>query len=551
MAKYLIIGGVAAGMSAAARLRRLDEQCDIVVLERGGYISYANCGLPYYVGGEITNRDNLLLQTPQSFKNRFNVEVRIFSEAVAVNSEQKIVSVNNIQTGEKYDEKYDTLLLAPGCSPLRPKIPGIDHQAIKTLWTIPDTDEIKASVNGGTIKKAVIVGGGFIGLEMAENLRLCGIEVTLVEMAQQVMNVIDPEMAAIVHSELKKHGVKLYLNEVVTGFERLSGEGVMVRLGGGIGIEADLVLLSIGVKPNTAFLAESGIALGSHGHIIVDKQLRTNLPDVYAAGDAIEVVNPFTGKQTAVPLAGPANKQGRIAADNIHGKSPQSYNGTMGTAIAKVFDLAVGVTGATEKLCKSEGISYQSVITHSSHHAGYYPGATMLSFKLLFSAEDRRLLGAQVIGREGVDKRIDVISTAIKAGMTVDDLTEIEHAYAPPYSSAKDPVNMIGFVAQNSLDGLVKNISFDGVKLAVENGAYLLDVRSPGEFAAGTIASSVNIPVDVLRNKLDKLPHDRTILVFCKVGLRGYIACRILAASGFTNCVNLTGGYETYHLVTD
>jgi NADPH-dependent 2,4-dienoyl-CoA reductase/sulfur reductase-like enzyme/rhodanese-related sulfurtransferase len=546
MAKHLIIGGVAAGMSAAARLRRLDEGCEIVVLERGEYISYANCGLPYYVGGEISERDYLLLQTPQSFKNRFNVEVRINSEAVAINPERKSVSVKSNLTGELYEESYDTLLLAPGGSPLRPSIPGIDNPAIKTLWTIPDTDEIKSAVDSGLVKNAVVVGGGFIGLEMAENLRLRGIEVSLIEMAPQVMNVIDSEMAAIVHRELRKKGVELYLNETVIGFEQLPEERVQVQLGNGGVIEAELVLLSIGVKPNTAFLAGSGITLGARGHIVVDEYLRTNLPDVYAAGDAIEVANPFTGKKTAVPLAGPANKQGRIVADNIDGKNLRNYKGTMGTAIAKVFDLAVGLTGATEKFCRGEGIAYQSVITHSNHHAGYYPGAAMLSFKLLFSPEDRRILGAQVVGREGVDKRIDVIATAIKGKMTVDDLTEIEHAYAPPYSSAKDPVNMIGFVAQNSLDGLVKNISCDEVLAAVEKGAYLLDVRSPGEYAAGTIAGAINIPVDVLRDKFSGLPNDRTILVFCKVGLRGYIACRILAAKGFTNCVNLSGGYETF-----
>jgi len=395
------------------------------------------------------------------------------------------------------------------------------------------------------------VGGGFIGLEMAENLRIRGIQVALVEMEPQVMNVIDSEMAAIVHRELLKNGIELYLGETVTGFEQLPGGGVLVSLGSGIGIKADMVLLSIGVKANTGFLVDSGIQLGSRGHIIVDNYLRTNKAGIYAAGDAIEVVNPLTGKNTAVPLAGPANKQGRIAADNMHGKTTRSYNGTMGTAIAKVFDLAVGVTGATEKFCSTEGIPYTSVIIHSNHHAGYYPGATTLSFKLLFSPENRRVLGAQVVGREGADKRIDVIATALKGKMTVDDLTEIEHAYAPPYSSAKDPVNMIGFVAQNILDGLVSSTTFDRVKRAVEDGAYLLDVRSPDEFKEGSISGAVNIPLDTLRDKISKLPKDRAILIFCKVGLRGYIASRILAARGFTNCANLSGGYETYSCAID
>jgi NADPH-dependent 2,4-dienoyl-CoA reductase/sulfur reductase-like enzyme/rhodanese-related sulfurtransferase len=548
MAKYLIIGGVAAGMSAAARLRRLDEKSEIIVLERGGYVSYANCGLPYYVGNEISNRDDLLLQSPQSFKRRFNVDVRIHSAAVAVHPDKKTVAVKNLLTGEQYEEGYDSLLLTPGGSPVRPAIPGCEHPAIKTLWTIPDTDEIRTMVDNSNIRNALVVGGGFIGLEMAENIRIRGIEVTLVEMAPQVMSVIDPEMAAIVHRELRKNGIELHLSETVTAFEPLPGGGVRAQLGSGTLIEADIVLLSIGVKPNTGFLADSGIELGARGHIVVDGHLRTNQPDIYAAGDAIEVVNPFSGKKTAVPLAGPANKQGRIAADNIHGITSRSYTTTMGTAIAKVFDLAVGVTGATEKFCRAENIPYHSVINHSGHHAEYYPGAAMLSFKLIFCPETRRVFGAQVVGLEGVDKRIDVIATAIKGRMTVDDLTEIEHAYAPPYSSAKDPVNMIGFMAQNILDGLAGNITCDCVAQAVAEGAYLLDVRSPDEFRAGTIPGAINIPVDILRRKLSKLPKNVPILVFCKVGVRGYIASRILTGHGFTNCLNLSGGIDTFNM---
>ncbi len=546
MAKHLIIGGVAAGMSAAARLRRLDEDAEIVVLERGDYVSYANCGLPYYVGNEISQRDDLLLQTPASFKRRFNVDVRVRNEAVAVDPAGKAVTVRNTLSGESTEERYDTLLLAPGGSPFRPPLRGIDHPAIHTLWTIPDTDKIKGMVDCGSVSRAVIVGGGFIGLEMAENLHMRGVKVTLVEMAPQVMNVIDPEMAALVHRELRKNGVELHLNETVTGFGQGAGERVLVQLGSGDSIDADLVLLSIGVVPNTGFLGDSGIELGPRGHIIVDQYLRTNMPDVYAAGDAIEVVNPFTGKKTAVPLAGPANKQGRIAAGNIKGTTIRSYFSTMGTAIAKVFDVAVGVTGATEKFCRAESIPYHSVIIHPNHHAGYYPGAALLTFKLLFCPDSRRVLGAQVIGREGVDKRVDVIATAIQAKMTVDDLTEIEHAYAPPYSSAKDPVNMIAFVAQNILNGLTNSISYDAVQRVLEEGAFLLDVRTPGEFAAGTIAGAVNISVDTLRDNLAKLPRERTILIFCKVGLRGYIASRILAGHGFSNYVNLSGGYDTY-----
>lgn len=546
MAKYLIIGGVAAGMSAAARLRRLDEEAEIIVLERGGYVSYANCGLPYYVGDEISDRDDLLLQTPQSFRRRFNIDVRIHNEATSLQPGLKTVTVQDHLHSRQYDEKYDKLLLAPGGSPVRPLIPGINHPAVRSLWTIPDTDEIKALVDSGRAKRAVVVGGGFIGLEMAENLRRRGIAVELVEMAPQVMTVIDREMAALVQQELRNHGVGLHLNETVTGFADAGNDQVEVQLGSGAAITADMVLLSIGVAPNTRFLNGSGLELGPRGHILVDEQLRTNLPDVFAAGDAIAVVNPFTGKKGGVPLAGPANKQGRIAADNLHGRTIRSYRGTFGTSIAKVFSLAVGVTGATEKFCLAEGIPCQSVIIHTNHHAGYYPGAETLSLKLVFSPENRRVLGAQAIGAEGVDKRLDVIATALKAGMTVDDLTEIEHAYAPPYSSAKDPVNMIGFVAQNVLDGLAASITFDRLDEAVKDGAYLLDVRSPGEYATGTIEGAVNIPVDSLRQRAAELPTDRLILVFCKVGLRGYLACRILAARGFKRCANLSGGIETY-----
>lgn len=550
MAKYLIIGGVAGGMSAAARLRRLDESAEIVVLERGGYVSYANCGLPYYVGDAIHERERLLLQTPHSFKQRFNVEVRIHHEALAIDPQQKRVRVRNVQSGAEHDESYDKLLLSPGGSPLVPPIPGVDHPAIHTLWTIPDTDKIRALVDGGTIRTALVVGAGFIGLEMAENLHARGIRVIIVELAEQALSVIDFEMAAHVHRELRNKGIELHLGDGVEAFTTQDGPGVSARLKSGQSVSADLVLLSIGVKPNTAFLADSGIALGARKHIIVDAQLRTNLPDIFAAGDAIEVVNPLTGKQTAIPLAGPANKQGRIAADNMHGATMRSYDGTMGTAIAKVFDLDVGMTGATEKFCRSEGLAAASIIIYPNDHAGYYPGATMLCLKLVFSPESRKVLGAQAIGSGGIDKRIDVIATAIQAGMTVDELTEIEHAYAPPYSSAKDPVNMAGFVAQNVLNGLVRNMTWDQLHQAPASAFYLLDVRTAAEFGNGTIPGAINIPVDALRQRIAEIPRDRSIVIFCRVGLRGYIAARILAGYGITDTCNLSGGYETYSLAT-
>lgn len=549
MAKHIIVGGVAAGMSAAARLRRLDETAEIVVFERGEYVSYANCGLPYYIGAVITERDKLLLQTPASFKSRFAVDVRINSEVLSLDPQGKTVRVREHGTGREYDESYDSLLLTPGGSPLKPPIPGADLPAIQTLWTIPDSDRISALVDQGGIKTALLVGAGFIGLEMAENLHARGIRVIIVEMAQQVLSQLDYEMAALVQRELLQKGVELHLAETVTAFEAAEGGGVTARLHSGTAISADLVMLSIGVKPNTAFLAGSGIELGPRGHIIVDAELRTSVTDIYAAGDAIEVVNPLSAKKGAIPLAGPANKQGRIVAGTMSGKAPGSYTGTLGTAIAKVFALDVGMTGATEKFCRAEGIACSSVIVHPNDHAGYYPGATLLTIKLLFSPETRRVLGAQAIGSGGVDKRIDIIATALLGKMTVDDLTEIEHAYAPPYSAAKDPVNMAGFAARNILDGLVAVTTWDALFNNDTSEQLLLDVRTPAEFANGSIAGAVNIPLDSLRARLDEIPAAGKVVVFCKVGLRGYIACRILLAHGI-DCVNLSGGYDTYRLAT-
>lgn len=550
MNRYLIIGGVAAGMSAAARLRRLDEQADIVVLERGDYISYANCGLPYYIGDVITERSALLLQTPESFRKRFNVDVRVGSEAISVDPAARKVRVKDLKSGREYDLPYDKLLLAPGGSPVKPQIAGADHPAVHTLWTIPDTDNLRQLVDTGNVKHALVVGAGFIGLEMAENLHARGIAVTVVEIADQALTVIDYEMAAAVHRELNLRHIDLRLKDGVSAFAPASDGRVTATLSSGSSIDTDLVLLSIGVRPNTAFLADSGIILGQRGHIIVDEHLRTGYDGVYAAGDAIEVMNPLTKKQTAIPLAGPANKQGRIAADNMHGAKQTSYSGTMGTAIAKVFDLDVGVTGLTEKLCKAEKIPFNSIIIHPNDHAGYYPGATSFSLKLIFSSENRRVLGAQGVGNGGIDKRIDVIATAIKGKMTVDDLTEIEHAYAPPYSSAKDPVNMAGFAAQNILDELTKVITWDALHQIIKSDLIVLDVRTIDEFNSGSIDGALNIPLDELRSRVSELPRDKPIIVFCKVGLRGYLATRILMAAGIYDCRNLSGGYDTWCLAT-
>jgi NADPH-dependent 2,4-dienoyl-CoA reductase/sulfur reductase-like enzyme/peroxiredoxin family protein/rhodanese-related sulfurtransferase/TusA-related sulfurtransferase len=550
MAKYLIVGGVAAGMSAATRLRRLDESSEIIVFERGGYVSYANCGLPYYVGDAITERERLLVQTPEAFRKLFNIEVRTGNEVTAVHPDNKGIRVKDLESGREYEESYDKLLLAPGGSPVKPSIPGSDDPAIHTLWTIPDSDRIRAMVDEGNVKSALVVGAGFIGLEMAENLHARGIKVEVVEMAKQAMNVIDFEMAAMVHRELRMKQVGLYLEDGVSAFEKGAGDSVVARLTSGKSVTADLVLLSIGVRPNTGFLAGSGLELGPRGHIVVDDYLRTGNDRIYAAGDVIEVTHPLTKQKTAIPLAGPANKQGRIAADNMHGQTPRTYNGTMGTAIAKVFDLTVGMTGASEKFCKAKDIPYDSVVIHPNQYAGYYPGAMKMCLKLVFSPETRRVLGAQATGYYGVDKRIDVIATAIKGNMTVDDLAEIEHAYAPPYSSAKDPVNMAGFAAQNILDGLVKTITWEDLHETDKSEIFLLDVRTPAEFATGTILGAVNIPLENLRERIAEIPKDKRIVLFCRVGLIAYNAARVLQANGFTDCYNLSGGYETYHMAT-
>jgi NADPH-dependent 2,4-dienoyl-CoA reductase/sulfur reductase-like enzyme/peroxiredoxin family protein/rhodanese-related sulfurtransferase/TusA-related sulfurtransferase len=550
MAKYLIVGGVAAGMSAATRLRRLDESAEIIVFERGEYVSYANCGLPYYIGDTISERERLLVQTPEGFRSLFNIEVRTRNEVLAIRPEAKSIRVKNLESGRNYDEAYDKLLLAPGGSPVKPTIPGSDHPAIHTLWTIPDSDRIRAMVDEGTIRKALVVGAGFIGLEMAENLHARGIGVTVVEMANQAMNVIDYEMAAMVHRELRMQNIGLYLEDGVTAFEPTAAGGVLARLTSGRTVTADLVLLSIGVKPNTGFIADSGLKLGVKGHIVVDERLRTGDENIFAAGDAIEVLHPLTNQKTAIPLAGPANKQGRIVADNMHGRTPRTYGGTMGTAIAKVFDLTVGMTGVSEKLCKAKDIPCDSVIIHPNDSAGYYPGAMKMCLKLIFSPETRRVLGAQAVGYDGIDKRIDVIATAIKGNMTVDDLAEIEHAYAPPYSSAKDPVNMAGFVAQNVLDGLVRTVTWEDVETADKANLYLLDVRTPAEFVTGGMPGAIHIPLADLRHRIDEVPRDRKIIVYCKVGHIAYNAARVLAAHGYDSVFNLSGGYETWHSAT-
>jgi NADPH-dependent 2,4-dienoyl-CoA reductase/sulfur reductase-like enzyme/peroxiredoxin family protein/rhodanese-related sulfurtransferase/TusA-related sulfurtransferase len=539
--KYVIIGGVAGGATTAARLRRIDEKCSIVMLERGEYISYANCGLPYYIGGEIKDRDNLFVQTPATFGKRFNIDVRNFSEAVAINVAEKTVTVKNLVSGEKYEEPYDKLVLSPGAEPVRPPLPGINMEGIFTMRNVPDTDRIMNYISQKNPRHAVVVGAGFIGLEMAENLHNRGIRVTIVEMAEQVMTPLDYSMAALVHQHLKTKNVEFYLNTAVSSFSPRDNR-IVVTLNTTRTIETDLVVLSIGVRPETKLAMDAGLAIGEARGIVVNKYLQTSNPDIYAVGDAIEFMNPILGKPMITYLAGPANKQGRIAADNMVRGNKKQYKGAINTAIAKVFDLTVASTGVSGKMLEKHNVPHIDSITHSSSHAGYYPGAQPMTIKISFAPSDGKLLGAQVVGYDGVDKRIDLFAAAIRSGATVHDLADIEHAYAPPYSSAKDPVNIAGMVAENILDGTSKTVWWRDLC----SDDFLLDIRTRDEFELGTIDGAVNIPLDELREHLDQLPRDRRIVAFCGVGLRAHVACRILIQSGFDNVFNLSGGLKTY-----
>lgn len=546
--KYLVIGGVAGGATAAARLRRMDENADIILFERGKYVSYANCGLPYYIGGVIAERDKLFVQTVEGFTARFNIDIRPEQEVTAIHPKDKTVEVKNLGTGQTYTESYDKLILSPGAEPLRPGIEGINSKKIFTLRNVPDTDTIKNYVDQNKPRHAVVVGGGFIGLEMAENLHDLGINIAVVEMANQVMAPLDYSMAAIVHQQLIDKKVDLRLEDGVSHFEETS-EGILVHLRSGKQIATDLVILSIGVRPETRLAKEAGLAIGSLGGIAVNDYMQTSDPDIYALGDAVEVINPVTGKPALIPLAGPANKQGRIMADNIVFGNRETYKGTIGTSIAKVFDLTVAAAGANAKLLKREGIAYQSSYTHSASHAGYYPGAVPMSIKILFSPEDGKLLGAQIVGFDGVDKRIEMLAQVIQRKGTVYDLTELEQAYAPPYSSAKDPVNMAGYVAENILTKKVEIIGWrDIARLSSET--ILVDVRTADEYSLGSIPGAINIPVDELRSRLSELPKNRPIVVTCAVGLRGYLAYRILVQHGYKDVRNLSGGYKTWSIAT-
>ncbi|MGN0228889.1 MAG: FAD-dependent oxidoreductase [Muribaculaceae bacterium] len=546
--RYLIVGGVAGGATAAARMRRLTEDAEIVLFEKGAYISYANCGLPYYIGGMIEDRDRLFVQTPAAFGKRFNIDVRTNSEVTAIDTAAKQVTVRTVE-GKEYVESYDKLLLSPGASPAVPPLPGINSEGIFTLRNVSDTDRIKQYMTDHEVRRAVIVGGGFIGLEMAENLKHAGAEVAVVEMAPQVMGPIDYSMAAIVHEHLQQQGVKLYLEQAVESFSRID-DAVKVNFKSGITLEADMVLLSIGVRAETRLAQDAGLKLGEMRGIWVNEYLQTSAADVYAVGDAIEFPHPITGKPWLNFLAGPANRQARIVADNMVLGNKVKYEGSIGTSVAKVFDLTVASTGLPAKRLKQMEIPYLSATIHNGSHAGYYPGSLTMDIKITFSPADGRLYGAQIVGYDGVDKRIDQYALAIKQGATVDALTRLEHAYAPPFSSAKDPVAISGYVAGNILSGKMQPLYWRELVNADLTAVTLIDVRTRDEYALGSIPGAINIPLDDMRERLAEIPADKPVWLFCGVGLRGYLASNILKAAGYADVRNLIGGLKTYKAAT-
>lgn len=546
--KHLIIGGVAGGATAAARIRRVSESDDIVLFEKGEYISYANCGLPYYIGGTIADRDRLFVQTPEAFGRRFNIDVRVRSEVLSIDKEAKKVKVKS-PDGSVYEESYDKLLMSPGAMPLIPPLPGIGSEGIFTLRNVADTDAVKSYMKEHAVRRAAIVGAGFIGLEMAENLHEAGVEVAIVEMADQVMTPVDYSMAAIVHQHLQQKDVRLYLKTAVSAFEKKEN-GISVMFRSGEKIEVDLVILSIGVRPVVSLAVEAGLEIGPRGGIKVNEYLRTSDSSIYAVGDAIEYPHPVDGRPWLNYLAGPANRQARIVADNMVFGDKVRYEGSIGTSIAKVFDLTVAAAGMSAKRLKESGIDYRSITIHPNSHAGYYPGAASMTVKLLFSPVDGRLFGAQIVGYDGVDKRIDLIAQVIKNGGVVSDLVRTEHAYAPPYSSAKDPVALAGYVAENVLSGRMTPIYWREVRDMDRSAVTLVDVRTPEEFAAGAVEGAINIPLDSMRQSLDRIPVDKPVVVYCAVGLRGYLASNILRQHGFKDVRNLIGGLKTYRAAT-
>ena len=545
--KIVIVGGVAGGATAAARLRRLDEQAEIVVFERSGFISYANCGLPYYIGDVITDSDQLTLQTPESFHSRFRVSMKVHHEVTALHPEKHMVSVKNLETGEEFQETYDKLILSPGAKPTQPKLPGTNIDKLFTLRTVEDTLRIKDYIQKNQPKSAILAGGGFISLELAENLRELGMEVTIVQRPKQLMNPFDSDMAAFIHNEMRKHGVKLALGHTVEGF-RETQDGVQVLLKDEAPLQADMVVLAIGVTPDTKLAKEAGLELGIKGSILVNEHMQTSAPDIYAVGDAVQVKHYVTGQAALISLAGPANKQGRIAADHICGKN-STYPGSQGSSVIKFFDMTAAVTGVNETNARKAGLDVDKVILSPMSHAGYYPGGKVMTMKVVFEKETYRILGAQIVGYEGVDKRIDVLATAIHAGMKAQDLAKLDLAYAPPYSSAKDPVNLAGFMIENISDGTLKQFHIEDIKNLPHDGSItLLDTRTPGEYQRGHVDGFVNIPVDNLRERLDEIPKEKPVYVMCQSGLRSYIATRILEGNGYT-AYNFSGGFRFYDAV--
>lgn len=545
--KVVIVGGVAGGATAAARIRRLDEKAEIVVFERSGFISYANCGLPYYIGDVIVDQEELTLQTPESFFARFRVDMRVRYEVTGIDPDKKTVSVKNLVTSDEFEESYDKLILSPGARPTQPRLPGVGLDRLFTLRTVEDTLRIKEYIDKNHPKSAVLAGGGFIGLELAENLRELGMEVTIVQRPRQLMNPFDADMAAFIHAEMIRHGIKLALGHTVEGFEENEG-GVDVLLKDEQPIHADMVVLAIGVTPDTELAKKAGLKLGIKESIVVNDRMETSVPDIYAVGDAVQVRHYVTGKDALISLAGPANKQGRIAADNICGGDSR-YAGSQGSSVIKVFNMTAAVTGINETNARKEGLSVDKIILSPMSHAGYYPGGKVMTMKVIFEKETYRLLGAQIVGSEGVDKRIDVLAAAIHAGMTATELKELDLAYAPPYSSAKDPVNMAGFMIENISNGILKQFHLEDVETLPRDGSVtLLDVRTTGEYRCGHIDGFRNIPVDELRERLDELEKEKPVYVVCQSGLRSYIATRILAGHGY-NAYNFSGGFRFYDAV--
>lgn len=541
--KVVIVGGVAGGATAATRLRRLNEHAQITVFERSGYISYANCGLPYYIGGVIEDKEELTLQTPESIWDRFRIDMKVHHEVTDIDTSQKTVTVHNLDNGKVYKESYDKLILSPGAKPVMPNLPGMDNEKIFTLRTVEDTLKIRAFVEERKPKTAVMVGGGFIGLEVAENLCDLGVKVTVVQRPKQLMNTLDYDMATLVHNKLRSKGISLKLGGDVIGFEEK--ERLQVLLKDEEPVSADMVLMAIGVSPESTLAKKAGLELGMKGAIVVNDKMETSVPDIYAVGDAVQVKHIVTGKDAVISLAGPANKQGRIAADNICGLDSH-YKGSMGSSVIKLFDMTAANTGLTEKAAKDAGIDYERVVLSPASHAGYYPGAKVMTMKVVYEKNTLRILGAQIVGYDGADKRLDVIATAISAGLKADMLKDLDLAYAPPYSSAKDPVNMAGFMIDNIATGKVKQFHWDELdKLPQDGSVTLIDTRTQGEYARGHVDGFINIPVDDLRESLENIDKSKPVYVMCQSGLRSYIACRILAGEGF-DCYNFSGGYRFY-----